>query len=444
MIPRVSIVGAGLAGSEAAWQLASRGIAVTLHEMKPDVYSPAHQNPDFAELVCSNSFGALGPTSASGMLKAEMSALGSLILSQARRHEVAAGGSLAVDRQAFSRGVTEALSTHPLIDIVRGEVPLIPAERPVIIATGPLTGSGLAADIQKRVGQTSLYFYDAIAPVVLGESINRDIAFMASRYSDEPGDYLNCPMDKAQYEAFVAALLGGDCYPPHPFEEEKLFHGCQPIEAIAASGPMTLSFGPMRPVGLTDPRTGKRPWAVVQLRREDRDGQMWNLVGFQTKLRHGEQARILRTIPGLEAAEFIRFGTIHRNTFLNAPTLLNERLALRDEPRLHFAGQITGVEGYLESTACGLMCALFVWGELTGNPVEAPPPESMLGALLRYLREADAKNFQPMNTNFGILPPMEHRPRTSKSDRRDALAARGADAFHRWSTLIPSLPTQPV
>lgn len=438
----VTIVGAGLAGSEAAWQLASRGIPVILHEMKPEVYSPAHQSPDFAELVCSNSFGALAPSSASGMLKAEVTQLGSLILSQARKYEVAAGGSLAVDRVQFSRGVTDVLSQHPLITLVRGEVAAIPPGRPVIIATGPLTGSQLAADIQRRIGQTSLYFYDAIAPVVLGESINREVAFLASRYSDEPGDYLNCPMDKPQYDAFVQTLLGGDCYPPHPFEEEKLFHGCQPVEALAASGPQTLAFGPMRPVGLTDPRTGKRPWAVVQLRREDRDGQMWNMVGFQTKLRHGEQSRILRTIPGLEAAEFVRFGTIHRNTFVNAPSLLSERLALRDEAQLHFAGQITGVEGYLESTACGLMCALFVWGEISGIPVQPPPAESMLGALLRYLREAEPKNFQPMNTNFGLLPPMEHRPRSSKSERREVLARRGSQAFEEWCRTLPTSPGQ--
>lgn len=443
MSHQVTVIGGGLAGSEAAWQLATRGVSVTLYEMKPQTFSPAHQSPNLAELVCSNSFGSLHESSGSGMLQAEATLLGSFILDTARKNAVPAGRSLAVDREVFAAAVTGRLEAHPRVTIVREEVKALPTDRPLIVASGPLTGADLAASIQARLGQTSLYFYDAISPILHGDSINREKVFLASRYEDGPGDYLNCPMDEAEYTAFVNALKEAETYPSHPFEDERLFHGCQPIEAIAASGFKTLSFGPMKPVGLVDPRTGRRPYAVVQLRQEDRVGQLWNIVGFQTKMRRGAQTRVLRMIPGLEEAEIVRFGSIHRNTFLKAPGLLSPRLALRDEPGLHFAGQITGVEGYLESTACGLMCALYVYSELVGSPLVPPPDASMLGGLLKYLRDSDPATFQPMNSNFGLLPPVETRRGQGKKERRDLATRRGLEAFRGWIQAVPP-PLEPL
>lgn len=426
----LSILGGGLAGSEAAWQLARRGIRVTLYEMKPTRFSPAHHSAAFAELVCSNSFGSEAVHSAAGMLQSELAALDSLIVAEARAHRVPAGRALAVDREAFSASITERLESLDGIRIVREEVVRLPEERPLIICTGPLTSDALAADLQARLGCDHLYFYDAVSPIVLGDSIDMNRVFRASRHDDGPGDYLNAPMTEEEYYHFIDELVSADQYPGHDFEDIRLFHGCQPIEAMARSGPRTLAFGPMRPVGLEDPRTGRRPFAVVQLRREDRDGRLWSLVGFQTRLRHGEQARVLRLIPGLEEAEFVRLGSIHRNTYLNAPALLTEEMALRAVPGVYCAGQITGVEGYLESSASGLIVARFLEARMRGWRLPLPPPESMLGGLLRHLREASPKNFQPMNSNFGLLPRLEGR--APKAVRRARMAERGAKAFARW------------
>lgn len=434
----VTIIGGGLAGSEAAWQLASRDIGVELYEMKPETFSAAHHESNLAELVCSNSFGSQVLETGSGLLQSEAESLGSFILRIAKRHQLPAGSALAVDRSAFSAVITQELEQHPRIRVIRREVLEFPEARPLLICTGPLTGSALAGALQARVGEKHLYFYDAISPIVLGESIDQSVAFSASRYEDGPGDYLNCPFTREQYEAFIDALLAAEIYPTHEFEQERLFHGCQPIEVMARTGREALTFGPMKPVGLTDPRTGRRPYAVVQLRREDRDGQMWNLVGFQTKLRHGEQARIFRMIPGLELAEFVRLGSIHRNTFLNAPTQLTDRLMLRGEPGVYIGGQISGVEGYLESSVCGLMAALYLYSDLTGTPLETPPAESMVGGLLRYLREAVPRNFQPMNSNFGLLPPIPGR--VHKKQRRQLLVERAQSAFSAWRETVPPAP----
>ncbi len=426
----VTIVGGGLAGAEAAWQLACRDVDVTLVEMKPNEFSPAHQDPGLAELVCSNSFGATGLETAAGLLQWEAATLGSLVVREARRAAVPAGRALAVDRSLFSRAVTRLLEDHPRIAIVRERVDAVPADRPVLICTGPLTAGGLARDIQARVGEQSLYFYDAIAPIILGDSIDRAVVFQASRYDNGTGDYLNCPLDRETYEAFVEALLEADRVSPRPFEEEKLFQACQPIEALASRGRDTLAFGPMRPVGLVDPRTGERPHAVVQLRREDREGTLWNLVGFQTRLTHGAQKRVFRMIPGLHDAVFVRLGSVHRNTFLNAPRVLTERLALKQDPGIYVGGQLTGVEGYLESTVTGLMAALFIHADLTGRPLPRPPADTMTGALLRYLQEADPKTFQPMNATFGLLP---SPGRTPRKRRRQIKATRARGRFLEWA-----------
>ncbi len=427
---RVTIIGGGLAGTEAAWQLATRGVSVTLVEMKPVQFSPAHRDTGLAELVCSNSLGATGLDTAAGQLQWEAQELGSLLVAEARRAAVPAGRALAVDRKAFSSAVTQRIEAHPRIDVKRVVATAIPPEPPVLLCTGPLTTGPLARDIQRRVGVEDLYFYDAIAPIVVGDSIDRTVVFAASRYEPGREDYLNCPMDQASYEAFVSALLEADKVQPHAFEEERLFQGCQPIEALAARGKDTLAFGPLRPVGLEDPRTGRRPYAVVQLRREDRAGNLWNMVGFQTRLKHGDQKRIFRMIPGLEHAVFARLGSIHRNTFLNAPAVLNERLEFRAIPGVHVAGQLTGVEGYLESIVSGLMAALFLHGTMTGRPIAPPPPETMTGGLLTYLRDADPGTFQPMNANFGLLPPLGRR--IPRKQRRQAKAERARSVFRDW------------
>ncbi|MFO0691448.1 MAG: methylenetetrahydrofolate--tRNA-(uracil(54)-C(5))-methyltransferase (FADH(2)-oxidizing) TrmFO [Myxococcota bacterium] len=420
----VVVVGAGLAGCEAAWQLAQRGVRVVLVEMKPDRLSPAHRSTDLAELVCSNSLRANTLGNAVGLLKEEMRRLGSLILRVADETAVPAGKALAVDRVEFSRRVTEAIRSEPRIELRAERVTRIPQAAHVILATGPLTDSELAQDLARELGEAYLYFYDAISPTIYADSIDEQIAFRASRYDADTGegegDYLNLPLSKEQYEGFVEALLAADTVPLHEFEQALFFEGCLPIEEMARRGRETLAFGPFKPVGLVDPRTGRRPWAVVQLRREDRAGTLWNLVGCQTKLRVGEQKRIFRMLPGLGEAVFARFGGVHRNTYVNAPLQLDAELQLKKRPGVFLAGQMSGVEGYVESAAVGLLVGIGVARRVLGLPHAAPPPETAHGALLRHLQNADAKHFQPMNVNYGLFPALEPERATfvSKSGRR--------------------------
>jgi methylenetetrahydrofolate--tRNA-(uracil-5-)-methyltransferase len=432
----IHIVGGGLAGSEAAWQLAERGYRVVLHEMRPVRSTEAHKTDKLAELVCSNTFKSTEVTNAHGLLKAEMRQLGSVILTAADEARVAAGSALAVDRDVFSAAVHDRIHAHANITVVRDELTTLPS--PGIIATGPLTSDGLATAIRERLGVESLAFYDAIAPILAEESLDHSIVFRASRYgketmegADEGGAYLNCPMDKAQYEAFMDALATADQFTSHEFDKVPYFEGCMPVEEMARRGRESLRFGPMKPVGLDDPRTGRRPWAVVQLRKEDRAGRMWNIVGFQTRLRIPEQQRVLKMVPGLENAEFLRFGSIHRNSYVNSPASLTPHLSLRDDPQVMFAGQITGVEGYTESTATGIMAAINLDRMLRGLEPVIPPPTTMLGALYRYLREADPKHFQPMNANFGLLEELSPVPR-DKGKKREMYAERALSALAAW------------
>ena len=433
----ISIVGGGLAGSEAAWQLAERGHDVVIHEMRPVVGTPAHKTGRLAELVCSNTFKSTESTNAHGLLKEEMRVLGSLILWAADQARVPGGTALAVDRDAFSCAVDERIQAHPRIRVERGEVTRLPS--PAIVATGPLTSDALANDIRERLGEASLAFYDAIAPIISRESIDDSIVFPASRYGKETmagedgakGSYLNCPFDREQYEQFIDALIHADQHQGHDFDEVPYFEGCMPVEEMARRGRDTLRFGPLKPVGLRDPRTGREAWAVVQLRREDRAGQMWNLVGFQTRLRIPEQQRIVRMIPGLQNAEFLRFGSIHRNSYINTPAVLSPQLSLRDDPRVLFAGQITGVEGYTESSATGLLAGVNLARLLDGAEPVVPPPTTMLGGLYRYLRDADPAHFQPMNANFGLLDDLGERVR-DKRRKRELLAERALSDMHRW------------
>ena len=444
-IKSVHIVGGGLAGSEAAWQLAEAGVPVVLHEMRPARGTEAHLTENLAELVCSNSFRSDdAQNNAVGLLHEEMRRAGSLIMRAADANKLPAGGALAVDRHGFSAAVQETLLAHPLVTLERAEVAGLPPGDwdSVIVATGPLTSPALAEALAKLTGEESLAFFDAIAPIVHHESIDLSVAWKQSRYDKGgPGgdgaDYLNCPMEKPQYEAFVAALLAGD---KTEFKEWKAntpyFNGCQPIEVIAATGPQTLRFGPMKPVGLRDPRTDRRPWAVVQLRQDNALGTLWNIVGFQTKLKHGEQTRIFRTIPGLEKAEFARLGGLHRNTFLNSPRLLDATLRLKAMPRLRFAGQITGCEGYVESAAVGLMTGRFAAAERLGTTQAPPPATTAMGALLGHITGgADAATFQPMNVNFGLFPPIDG---TFKGkERKQAMSARALRDFDRWLAPAP-------
>ncbi|HUX32955.1 MAG TPA: methylenetetrahydrofolate--tRNA-(uracil(54)-C(5))-methyltransferase (FADH(2)-oxidizing) TrmFO [Gemmatimonadaceae bacterium] len=432
----VSIVGGGLAGSEAAWQLAERGHQVVVHEMRPGRGTPAHKTDRLAELVCSNTFKSTETSNAHGLLKAEMRLLGSLILEAADQARVPGGSALTVDRDVFSQVVHDRLTAHPRVTIVRDEATALPS--PGIVATGPLTSDALAEAIRGRLGVESLAFYDAIAPIVARESIDDAIVFRASRYdketmdgADAGGAYLNCPFSRDEYEAFIDALLSADLHHGHEFDAVPYFEGCMPIEVMAQRGRDTLRFGPMKPVGLTDPRTGRRPWAVAQLRMEDRAGQMWNLVGFQTRLRIPEQKRVFTMIPGLANAEFLRFGTIHRNSYLNAPASLSPHLSLRDDPMVLFAGQLTGVEGYTESTATGLVAGANLSRMLHGLAPVVPPPTTMLGALYRYLREADPRHFQPMNANFGLVEPLPVEIR-DKAKKRAAIAERALADMAQW------------
>ncbi len=439
MAQPVHIVGGGLAGSEAAWQLAERGHDVVVHEMRPIRPTPAHKTDRLAELVCSNTFKSTETTNAHGLLKAEMRLLGSVILEAADAARVPGGTALTVDRDRFSAAVHDRLTTHPRVTVLRDEVTRLPDVG--VIATGPLTSDALAAAIAAALGERSLAFYDAIAPIVAGDSIDDTIAFRASRYGKETmpnesgiaeeGAYLNCPMTREQYEAFIDALLAADQASAHEFDAIPYFEGCMPIEEMARRGRDTLRFGPMKPVGLLDPRTGARSHAVVQLRMEDRNGRMWNLVGFQTRLRYPEQQRVFRTIPGLEGAEFLRFGSIHRNSYVNTPAALSPHLALRDRPTTLFAGQLTGVEGYTESSATGLLAGINLSRLLNGDEPRLPPPTTMLGALYRYLREADPRYFQPMNANFGLVDDLGEAVR-DKRVKRERLAARALADLRDW------------
>jgi methylenetetrahydrofolate--tRNA-(uracil-5-)-methyltransferase len=415
------VIGGGLAGTEAAWQAAESGITTTLYEMRPQRTTPAHVTGNLAELVCSNSLGSDLPDRAPGLLKNELRRLNSLLIACAERAAVPAGAALAVDRERFAYEVTTALENHPRIRIVREEVRAIP-EQPCIIASGPLTAESLAQDIARLAGQEYLYFYDAISPVVAAESINMDFAFRASRYdrdsgNEEIGDYINCPMNRDEYERFVDALLGAETIPLHDFEREdpKFFEGCLPVEQIAKRGRESLAFGPMRPVGLKDPRTGYRPHAVVQLRQDNIAGTLYNLVGFQTNLRYGEQERAFRLIPGLENAEFIRHGHMHRNTYINAPTLLLPTMQYRHRADLFFAGQIVGVEGYVGNVGTGLLAGLNAAKALKGEPLLTLPETTMLGMLCHYVTHATPGDFQPMKANFGILPALEAPPRGKRA-----------------------------
>ncbi|WP_428680364.1 methylenetetrahydrofolate--tRNA-(uracil(54)-C(5))-methyltransferase (FADH(2)-oxidizing) TrmFO [Reyranella sp.] len=445
----VHVVGGGLAGSEAAWQLAQAGVPVVVHEMRPVRGTEAHLTDTLAELVCSNSFRSDdAANNAVGVIHEEMRRAGSLIMRSADTHKLPAGGALAVDRHGFSAAVQETLLAHPLVTLERAEVAGLPPEDwdSVIVATGPLTSSALADAIAKLTGEDSLAFFDAIAPIVHHESIDQSIAWKQSRYDkvgpgnvegSDGADYFNCPMDKPQYEAFVAALLAGEKTEFKQWEHNTpYFQGCQPIEVIASTGPQSLRFGPMKPVGLRDPRTGHRPWAVVQLRQDNALGTLWNIVGFQTKLKHGEQTRIFRTIPGLEKAEFARLGGLHRNTFLNSPRLLDGTLRLKAMPRLRFAGQITGCEGYVESAAVGLMTGRFAAAERLGRTQAPPPPTTAMGALLGHITGgADATTFQPMNINFGLFPPIAGS--FKGKERKQAMAVRALRDFDEWLNPTP-------
>lgn len=431
---QIRIIGAGLAGCEAALYLARRGYDVTLCEQKPHRFSPAHKNADFAELVCSNSLKAERLDSASGLLKAEMRLLGSSLLEAAEGCRVAAGGALAVDRAAFAAGVTALVRAEAHIRLVLGEVTALDEAAPdtlILVATGPLTEGALAEDIVRLTGARALAFYDAAAPIVTADSIDREKVFAASRYGRGTADYLNCPFDKAGYEAFHAALVSAERAPLHSFDgPQNVYEGCMPIEVMARRGADTMRYGPLRPVGLTNPHTGRRPWANVQLRAENAACTMYNLVGFQTNLKFGEQERVFRMIPGLEHAEFVRWGVMHRNTFLNSPALLETDLSLQKAPNVFFAGQITGFEGYMESAACGLLAARSIEARCAGRVFTPPPPDTMCGALLRYIT-TPTKDFQPMGANMGLLPGPEQRLR-DKRLRYAAVAQRAMESMRRY------------
>jgi methylenetetrahydrofolate--tRNA-(uracil-5-)-methyltransferase len=448
----IHIVGGGLAGSEAAWQLAEAGFRVRLSEMRGSgETTAAHQTDGLAELVCSNSFRSDdAEANAVGLLHQEMRTLGSLILTQADRHRVPAGSALAVDRDGYSLGVTQALADHPNVTLVRERIDALP-DGPAILATGPLTAPSLAAAIGDATGAEALAFFDALAPIVHRDSIDMDIAWFASRWDKgETKDYINCPMTKDQYLAFHAGLIEGEKTPFKDWEKDTpYFDGCMPIEVMAERGVDTLRYGPMKPVGLDDPKTGRWPYAVVQLRQDNALGTLWNIVGFQTKLKHAEQVRLFRTIPGLHNAEFARLGGLHRNTFIRSPELLDGTLRLRNRPHLRFAGQITGCEGYIESAAIGMLAGRFAAAELRGQTLAPPPPETALGALLGHITGAAvAETYQPMNVNFGLFPPIEGR--TKKADRKRMYTDRGRAALAGWLTPPPqrraadTVPSEPV
>jgi len=464
----VTIVGGGLAGSEAAWQAASQGVAVTLHEMRPAHPTAVHRTDRLAELVCSNSFRGDKLDNAVGLLKEEMRRLGSLIMRAAEASRVPAGAALAVDRELFAQTVTDSLRDHPLITVVRGEVEAIPdstEQNPVILATGPLTSAALSADIARLVGQEYLYFYDAISPIVLAESIDREKVFRQSRWDrdtaglkagtttehgpacgvdDGAGDYLNCPMTRAEYERFLDAVVHAESATVHDFDKAIFFEGCLPVEVMAHRGLDTLRFGPMKPVGLVDPRTGRAPYAAVQLRQDNLAGDHYSLVGFQTQLKWGEQERVLRLIPGLEHAEFVRFGMVHRNTYINGPSVLAETWQVRRRPSLFCAGQMSGVEGYVESAASGLLAGLNAAALASGRPTATPPRTTAIGALAFYVSHANPAHYQPSNITFGIMPPLDRAPK-HKLARKVAIAERALADLGTWmhartSQSLPAVP----
>ena len=434
------IIGGGMAGSEAAWQAAEMGVPVALHEMRPAVGTFAHRTGHFAEMVCSNSFRSDDDErNAVGLLHWEMRAAKGLVMEMASRHRLPAGGALAVDRDPFAEAVTERLLSHPLISVDYGEVSDLPKDGHWIIATGPLTSGALAQSIRAETGADALAFFDAIAPIVYAESIDMSVAWLQSRYDkgeteEEQRAYINCPMDKAQYEAFIDALLAADKTEFHEGETAGYFDGCLPIEVMADRGRETLRFGPMKPVGLTNPHRPEKPYAVVQLRRDNKLGTLYNIVGFQTKMKYGAQTAVFKMIPGLETASFARLGGIHRNTFLNSPTLLDDQMRLKSRPNIRFAGQVTGVEGYVESAAMGLLAGRMAAAEMLGRTLPPPPPETAMGALVTHITGgAEAKTFQPMNVNFGLFPPIDAKGgRRGRKDRYKAYTDRAKDAFQAW------------
>nr|WP_127592527.1 FADH(2)-oxidizing methylenetetrahydrofolate--tRNA-(uracil(54)-C(5))-methyltransferase TrmFO [Paenibacillus lautus] len=423
---RVTVIGAGLAGSEAAWQIASRGVPVTLYEMRPVVKTPAHHTDKFAELVCSNSLRANGLTNAVGVLKEEMRMLNSLVIGSADRNSVPAGGALAVDRDGFSGEITETLHQHPLIEVVNEEIQHIPEEGIVVIATGPLTSPALSSQIRELMGEDYFYFYDAAAPIVEKDSIDMSKVYLASRYDKGEAAYLNCPMTEEEFDAFYDALINAEVAQLKEFEKEIYFEGCMPIEVMMKRGKQTALFGPMKPVGLVNPHTGKLPHAVVQLRQDNAAGTLYNLVGFQTHLKWGEQKRIISMIPGLENAEIVRYGVMHRNTFVNSPRLLEQTYQVKTRPNLYLAGQMTGVEGYVESAASGLIAGINAARAAQGQEGIVFPQESAIGSMAYYITHADPDNFQPMNANFGLLPSLEKRIR-NKKEKNEAHASRALD-----------------
>jgi len=436
----IKIIGGGLAGCEAAWQAAQQGIAVHLYEMKPQKFSPAHSSSSLAELVCSNSLRSNSPTSAVGLLKEEMRIMGSLLIQVADETAVPAGQALAVNREDFATRVTEKIAAHPLVTIHHEEqTELNPdSDTPIILATGPLTSEAMTESLVKLTGKERLSFYDAIAPIVSKESLNMDIIYSKSRWQDGPGDYLNCPFEKEEYLAFIDALGKGKTVPLKSFEDEKYFEGCLPIEVMRARGEETLRFGPMKPVGLRNPNTGQDPYAAVQLRMENREGTIYNLVGFQTKLTYPEQKRIFRMIPGMENADFVRLGSIHRNTFVCAPEILEPDLQLKNAPNIYLAGQLSGVEGYVESIAMGMLAGLNAARSILEKVVIAPPPETALGALIGHLTRSDPKCFQPSNVNFGLFPSWEKKvPKKLRGEKRNE---QSMTALHQWRAQLGLTP----
>ena len=432
----LNVVGGGLAGVEAAWQAAERGVKVRLYEMRPVQQTPAHRTDKLAEIVCSNSLKTDEPGSAPYLLKEELRRGGSMVLDAAHATRVPAGAALSVDRVKFAEMITERVGAHPNIEIVREEVTALPTEGVTIIATGPLTSDALTREIMKLTGDDQLYFYDAIAPIIAADSIDMTIAFKAARYDKGGDDYINCPMDKDQYEVFIDALLNANSVPLKRFEETHWFESCLPIEEIARRGPETLRFGPMKPKGLRDPRTGEEPWACVQLRQENMMADAYGMVGFQNHLRYGEQERVLKLIPGLENAEFLQFGQIHRNTFINSPAILNETLATRENPRLFFAGQITGVEGYVESVATGWMAGINAVNVLRGSELITAPATSAIGSLCRYVSNVETRNFQPVNITFGLLEPLPPELRKKYRKKRERHIFQVERALKDWDGWI--------
>ncbi|NOY54151.1 MAG: methylenetetrahydrofolate--tRNA-(uracil(54)-C(5))-methyltransferase (FADH(2)-oxidizing) TrmFO [Deltaproteobacteria bacterium] len=430
--PELTIIGGGLAGCEAAWQAAKRGVSVHLYEMRPTRFTPAHKTDRLAELVCSNSLRSGDVTNAVGLLKEEMRRGGSLIMDAADAHSVPAGSALAVDREKFAAHITDAVTGHSRIHVIRSEVTVIPGKGVTVLSTGPLTSDSMAEAIGRFSGSTHLHFYDAIAPILEAESIDRSIVFAASRYDKGGADYLNCPMNREEYDRFYEALMAGEKVPAEAFEEPKYFEGCMPIEVMAERGKETPLFGPMKPVGLVDPRTGKQPYAVIQLRKENREGTAYNMVGFQTKLKYPEQDRIFRMIPGLEKVEFLRYGSVHRNTFVDGPRVLTKSLQFKERPEVFLAGQITGVEGYVESTAMGWMAGLFAVEWLEGRPIPVPPPTTAHGALITHVTNVESTKFQPSNVNWSLFPALEEKVRARRL-RREKLAAR---ALKDWTAYL--------